>query len=106
MLTPRESRMLLLRYQRGLLLEEIAKLLSIHPSTVCRQLDRVHDRLRREVITTLTRTHGLSESVVDECLRDVLDSREGAVSLLRLIGESLPGTEQTVSAAKRHLRLA
>ena len=106
-LSARESRMLLWRYQGGLLLEEIARLLSIHPSTVCRQLDRLHDRLRREVITTLTRTYGLPETVVDECLRDVVESRTESVSLLGLIGEGLPREDDPPAAvAQRQLRLA
>jgi RNA polymerase sigma-70 factor len=96
-LSTRESRMLLWRYQRGLFLEEIARLLSIHPSTV---------RLRKDVIATLTSTYGLSETAVDECLRDVLQNGEGSISLLRLIGDKLPGDDGDVAAPQPRLRLA
>jgi RNA polymerase sigma-70 factor len=105
-LSARDKRMLVWRYQRGLLLEDIARLLSIHPSTVCRQLERLHDRLRRDVITTLTKTYGLPDAVVDECMRDVLESRMVSVSLLRLIGETLPKDDESVAAAQPELRLA
>jgi RNA polymerase sigma-70 factor len=105
-LTTRESRMLVWRYQRGLLLEEIARLLSIHPSTVCRQLERVHDRLRREIIATLTTTYGLPDTVIDECLRDVIERRDGSVSLLRLIAEALPIEDDGPGPTRPQLRLA
>lgn len=106
-LTTRESRMLLWRYQRGLLLEEIARLLSIHPSTVSRQLERLQERLRKDVITTLTGTYGLSDTAVDECLHDVLENRTVSVSLLRMIGETLPSDDEVdASAPRQRLRLA
>jgi RNA polymerase sigma-70 factor len=105
-LSTRESRMLLWRYQRGLLLEEIARLLSIHPSTVCRQLERLQERLRKDVIATLTSTYGLSDTAVDECLQDVLQNRAGSVSLLRLIGDKLPGDEGDAAVPQPRLRLA
>ena len=33
--------------------------LSVHTSTVCRQLERLQDRIRKDVIATLSRTYGL-----------------------------------------------
>ena len=73
-LTPRERQMLVWRYQRGLLLEQIAARLSVHTSTVCRQLERLHDRIRSEVIATLSGSYGMNAEAISECLRDLLDN--------------------------------
>jgi RNA polymerase sigma-70 factor len=89
-LTTRERQLLMWRYQRGLLLEDIARVLSVHSSTVCRQLERLQERLRKHVIATLADTYGFADPVIEECLRAMLENRSGSVSLLRLIGDSLP----------------
>ncbi len=105
-LSTRETRMLLWRYQRGLLLEEIARLLSIHPSTVCRQLERLTEKLRNDVVTTLTRTYGVPETVIDDCFHDVLENRTGSVSLFGLLGDTLRGDDDDTATAQTQLRLA
>lgn len=105
-LSERERQMLVWRYQRGLLLEEIAQLLSIHPSTVCRQLGRAQARLRKDVITALAATHAVPEAAITECLSDMCENRTATVSLLRLIGEMLPRDGKSVEADPSHLRIA
>ena len=105
-LSTRERQMLIWRYQRGLRLEEIARQLSVHPSTVCRQLERLHERLRKDVVATLIGTYGFAEAVIDECLRDVLDHRSGPVPLLRLIGDSLRADEGMDDGPARQLQIA
>ena len=86
-LSPREREMLLWRYQRGLLLEEMAHLLSVHPSTVFRQLVRLQERLRKHVVTTLASKYGFAEDAIAECLNEMLERGPSSVSLLRLIGD-------------------
>lgn len=101
-LSTRESQMLIWRYQRGLLLEEIAGLLSVHPSTVCRQLERVQERLRNDVITTLAETFGMPDAAIQECLADVLESSAGALSVLRLIKDT-PSREGVKASTHLHI---
>lgn len=96
-LTARESQMLIWRYQHGLLLEDIAQLLSVHPSTVCRQLERLQQRLRKDVIATLVGTYGIPEPAIQECVLDVLENRAGSVSLLGLMEDALPRDHGTVA---------
>lgn len=105
-LSDREKQMLIWRYQRGLLLEEIARLLAIHPSTVCRQLDRVQRRLRNDVVTSLAQTYGIPEAAIAECLADVCENRSGSVSVLRLIGGAPPRAAESVGEVPRFLQTA
>lgn len=105
-LSTRERRMLIWRYQRGLLLEDIARLLSVHSSTVCRQLERLHERLRKDVIATLTGSYGLAEAVIEECLGDVVENRSGSVPLLQLIGDSLPAEADMGNEPGQQLHIA
>jgi RNA polymerase sigma-70 factor len=101
-----ERQMLIWRYERGLLLDEIGHLLSVHPSTVCRRLDRLLTRLRGEVMTTLSGTYGMPEAAIHECLSDVRDNRTGSLSLLRLIGDTRSRERRMAKAAPRSARIA
>ena len=85
-LSARECQMLVWRYQRGLLLEQIADRLAVHTSTVCRQLERLQVRIRKEVIATLSKTYGLNDEAIAECVTGALENGAGSVSLLGLIG--------------------
>jgi RNA polymerase sigma-70 factor len=105
-LSPKDCQMLVWRYQRGLLLEEIARLLSVHPSTVCRHLERLHEQLRKDVIAVLGRRFGFTESIIDECVHDLLENRFGSVSLLRMVRETLPRDRDRCKVAERHLHIA
>lgn len=52
-LTPRQQQVLTLYYEEKLTLKEIAALLEIHPSTVCRTLQRARQRLQHALRYTL-----------------------------------------------------
>ena len=84
-LTPRERLMLLWRYEHGLQLGQIARLLGIHQSNVTRQLEHTQSKLREEVIAILRQRHGLSHSAIEECLHDMVDNPVQNISLLGLI---------------------
>jgi RNA polymerase sigma-70 factor len=90
-LTARERQMLLWRYQRGLLLEDIGRMLSVHPSTVFRQLERAQERLREHVALNLARTYGFAEAAISECFVEALENGSARVSLLRMIGGESTG---------------
>jgi RNA polymerase sigma-70 factor (ECF subfamily) len=93
-LSAHERQMLVWRYQRGLLLEQIAARLALHASTVCRQLERLHVRIRKDVVATLSNSHGLTADAITECLNDIIERRQIAVPLLGLIGEGLPAPDR------------
>lgn len=84
-LTPRERLILLWRYEDGLQLGQIAKLLGIHQSNVTRQLDRMQSKLRDDVVTVLSTKHGLSRSAIKECLEDIIDNPRHSISILEVI---------------------
>lgn len=84
-LSPRERLMLLWRYQDGLQLGQIARLLGIHQSNVTRQLVRMQGKLRDDVIDTLASKHGLSRSAIEECLEDIVENPRHEVSILELV---------------------
>jgi RNA polymerase sigma-70 factor len=84
-LTPRERLILLWRYEDGLQLGQIAKLLGIHQSNVTRQMDRMQGRLRDDVVAALSTKHGLSRSAIKECLEDVIENPRHNLSILEVI---------------------
>lgn len=84
-LSGRERLILLWRYEHGLPLGHIARLLGIHQSNVTRQLGRIQARLRSDVITMLAERHGLSQPAIRECLEDIVENSGHAVSLLEFI---------------------
>jgi RNA polymerase sigma-70 factor len=88
-LTPRERLMLLWRYEDGLQLGQIARLLGIHQSNVTRQLERLQSKLRDEVETTLAAKHGLSRLAIRECLDDVVENPHHQVSILEFVKTTL-----------------
>lgn len=94
-LTPRERLMLLWRYEEGLPLGQIARVLGIHQSNVTRQLIRLQTRLRENVVAILSSKHYLSDSAIQECLVDIVENPQYAVSVLRLIKEDPKHTAMT-----------
>ena len=40
---------------------------------MCRQLERLTEKLRNDVVTTLTGTYGIPETVIDDCFHDMGD---------------------------------
>jgi RNA polymerase sigma-70 factor len=105
-LTSHESRMLAWRYERGLMLDEIARMLSIHPSTVCRQLDRVQERLRRDVVDMLASRFGIPLAAIQELLRDVAENGTVSVPLLHVISRALRRSIDEGDSQQRHRHIA
>ncbi len=84
-LTSRERLMLLWRYQDGLQLGQIARLLGIHQSNVTRQLERLQGKLRDDVMAILSTKHGLSSSAIQECFEDIVENPRHEVSILEFV---------------------
>src|SRR5437762_4853184 len=84
-LTPRERLILLWRYEDGMQLGDMAKLLGIHQSNVTRQLERMQGKLRDEVVAVLSTKHRLSQPAIEECLEDVVDNPHHSISILEVI---------------------
>jgi RNA polymerase sigma factor (sigma-70 family) len=83
-LTLRERLILLWRYEDGLQLGQIARLLDIHQSNVTRQLDRLQGKLREHVVEILTTQHGLSLAAIEECLDDIVENPQ-TIAILEFI---------------------
>jgi RNA polymerase sigma factor (sigma-70 family) len=73
-LTERERLLLLLRYDEGLRLGEIADLLSLHQSTITRQLIKIYKKLRIEMVMILSSKYHLDTAAIEECEEDILES--------------------------------
>ena len=84
-LTPRERLIILWRYEDGLQLGQIARLLGIHQSNVTRQLERMQSKLRDEVIAVLSQKHGLSRPAINECIEDIVENPRHGFSVLDFI---------------------
>jgi DNA-binding CsgD family transcriptional regulator len=84
-LTPHQRLILLWRYEQGLQLRQIARLLGIHQCNVTRQLKKLQSKLRSEVIAILSSKHGLSPLAIQECLSDVVSNPRHSLSILDVI---------------------
>lgn len=82
-LTDHERLIVLMHYEQGLRIVEVARVLDIHPSGVSRQLRRVHDKLQREIVSVLAVEHQLGPAAISECLVYMLENPEH--SLLAII---------------------
>jgi RNA polymerase sigma-70 factor len=86
-LSEHETLMVLMRYDEGRQLGEIAKFFSVHQSTITRQLDRLMDRLRNDVRSTLASQCGLNRAQLEECLSVASDTFSSSFSILGLLKE-------------------
>ena len=93
-LGPQERLLLLWRYEDGLQLQQIARLLGIHQSNVTRRLERLYRKLREWILQSLTVTHGLSQNVIEECVQDLVEDSEEMLSILDCIGGKNGGGKQ------------
>ena len=73
-LTDRERLILLLHYDDGLRLVEIARALDVHPSGITRQLHKTHLKLQKKIVSVLTVKYHLGPAAIKECLVDLLDN--------------------------------
>lgn len=96
-LTPRERLIVLLRYEQGLQLGEIARLFSVHQSTITRQMDRGASRLRNEVARLLASHYHLSGDAIEECLSLACEALSNSISALSLLKVISHNTQQEVS---------
>lgn len=103
-LTPRERLILLWRYEDGLQLGQIARLLGIHQSNVTRQLERMQGKLRDEVVSILAQKHGLSRSAIQECIQDIVENPRHGVSILDFIKAKGEPTPLLLPEVKNHKR--
>ena len=83
MLTDRERLMLLLRYDNGLQLGHIGRILGLHQATITRQLERIQAKIREIVMSILTEKYRLGQAAVNECLAEIVENP--SYSLLALI---------------------
>lgn len=82
-LSTRERLLIRWKYKEGLSADEIAELLDVHPSTICRQFKQVYKKLAQESAKLLASQYRLSAAAVEECLKE---AREGpGYSLLSAI---------------------
>jgi RNA polymerase sigma-70 factor len=88
-LSARNRLILLLRYDQGLQLGEIARLFSVHQSTITRQIDRALAKLRQDIMDSLASDYRLGPDAVQECLSvafEALSTSTSIVTLLKSVG--------------------
>jgi RNA polymerase sigma-70 factor len=85
-LSRRERFILILRYEDGRSMLEIARITGVHPSTITRQIQQIHRKLHREVCSCLASKYHLSDEAVRECLDDIRE--HPGHSILALIKDS------------------
>ncbi len=88
-LTNQDRLILLWRFEKGLQLGQIAKLIGVHQSTVTRQMERMLRRLRSDVVGILASKYQLTEEAIDEALTTFSDPAH-SISLLGFLRESTP----------------
>jgi RNA polymerase sigma-70 factor len=82
-LTDRERLMLLLRYEEGLRVVEVASALGIHPSGVTRKLHHTHLKLKTKIVAVLASKYHFGSEATKECLVDMVENP--AHSFLKLL---------------------
>jgi RNA polymerase sigma-70 factor len=82
LLKPQERLILLLRYDQGLSLGEIARLHSVHQSTITRQIERIAREMRDNMISLLASEYGLDRQATDECLIVASETISTSISIL------------------------
>jgi RNA polymerase sigma factor (sigma-70 family) len=80
-----ERRLLIWRYNDGLQLGEIGRIVGIHQANVTRRLAKLHIKIRLEVAALLSAKYRLSQVAIAECLSDLVDNSEYAFSLMDII---------------------
>jgi RNA polymerase sigma-70 factor len=75
-LTEREQYILLLRYDHKLKEQVMGRLLGVHQSTVTRLLQRIYQKMRREVMMILADRYQLPPEAIEECVVDMLENPE------------------------------
>ena len=82
-----ESLLLLWRYEDGLKLRQIGRLLGIHQSNVTRRLERMYCRLRDGILASLATTYGLNQDAIAECIHDLVEHPQQTISILDFLGD-------------------
>lgn len=85
-LSQREVLILQFRYLQGLKASEIAHLLDVHRSSVTRQLERTHGKLKEAILARLVAVKPLNAAAVEECLVEMLEDPEYATLALSMVG--------------------
>lgn len=85
-LTNQECSLILLRYEKNQDLKHISHLFNIHQSTVMRRIEKICWRIRQKVKTNLIMKYKLNESVVKECISDLVENSN--YSIISKIRES------------------
>lgn len=86
-LTERERLLLLMRYEQGLRVLEIASVLGVQPTTVTRQIKRCEHKLQKKTTSVLAVNYHFGPHAIKECLQDILENP--AHSLLHYLTDSL-----------------
>lgn len=81
---------MLLRYEDELQINEIAKLLGVNSSSVTRQLQRIQEKMKVEVIAILAQRYHLNAEAIEECLRDMQENPEYSILEFISDNEKLP----------------
>lgn len=85
-LSEHEKLVLLLRYEQGLRVCELARVLGIHPSSVSRQLQHIYLKLQKTIISVLALKYHLGADAVRESLLDLAENP--ALSLMEFLKQS------------------
>ena len=88
-LSTQDRLILLWRYEKGLQLGQIARLIGVHQSTVTRQLERMLKRMRADVVEVLAGKYRMTPAAVDECLNSITDASH-EVSVIKMVRDSAP----------------
>ncbi|HSB12227.1 MAG TPA: sigma-70 family RNA polymerase sigma factor [Blastocatellia bacterium] len=91
-LSERERLMVLLRYEQGLRVVEIAKSLALHPSRVTRGLQSAHLKLQKKIVSVLSTKYRLGPTAIRECITEILENpAHSPLSLLKELETTAKG---------------
>lgn len=90
-LSAEERTLLLLRYDKGYQLGDISRIYSVHQSTITRQLDRIVNRFRTDVVSVLTYEYRMGAAAVEECMHVAWGAFSSSISILNLLAATSHG---------------
>ena len=73
-LSDRERSVLILRYRHEVQITQIALAYGVEPSSITRQIERIHKKLQALITEALSSSHHLSHLDIKDCVRDIVEN--------------------------------
>jgi RNA polymerase sigma-70 factor len=98
-LASQDRLIILLRYDQDLQLGHIARLFSVHQSTITRQIERIASQLFKHIVSLLASRHRLGPEEIEECRKVAYEMLSNSVSILALLKSSVAPDQRSAASS-------